>query len=79
MGLLKLLIIGTAAAAGYNYMTKKRADGTSMVDDIKTKAPEWMEKAKPYMDKAKPFIDKLKTQSPSATSSGDMGFNNVNN
>jgi len=53
MGLIKLLIVGAAAAAGYNYLTKKRADGTSIVDDIKNKAPEWMEKAKPYVDKFK--------------------------
>ena len=51
MGIVKLLLVGAAAAVAYNYLTKKRADGTSLADDIKTQAPEWMDKAKPYIDK----------------------------
>ncbi len=48
MGLFKNLMIGAAVVAGINYITKKRPDGTSLVDDFKDKAPEWMEKAKRF-------------------------------
>ncbi|WP_207535155.1 YtxH domain-containing protein [Desertivirga arenae] len=59
MGLFRLLVTGAAVAAGVHYVTKKRPDGTSIMDDLKAKAPEWKEKAKPYMDKAKPYMDKV--------------------
>lgn len=62
MGLLRLLVTGAAVAAGAHYITKKRPDGTSIADDLKAKAPEWMEKAKPYTDKVKPYIDQVKGQ-----------------
>ncbi|QPH40197.1 YtxH domain-containing protein [Pedobacter endophyticus] len=49
MGLLKTAIIGAAVYAGFKYLTKKDpATGKSIVDDVKEKAPEWMEKAKDY-------------------------------
>ena len=48
MGLLKLIAVGAAVAYGINYATKKRADGRSLMDDVKEKAPEWMNKAKEY-------------------------------
>jgi len=48
MSLFKNLLIGAAVVAGVNYITKKRPDGRSMVDDIKEKAPEWMNKAKEF-------------------------------
>ncbi len=53
MNLIKLLAVGAAAAYGVNELTKKRADGRSMVDNLKEKAPEWMEKARPYIDQLK--------------------------
>ena len=53
MGMLKLMVVGAAVAAGIHYITKKREDGTSIMDDIKEKAPEWMDKAKPLMDQVK--------------------------
>ena len=53
MNLIKLLAVGAAAAYGVNELTKKRADGRSMVDNIKERAPEWMEKARPYIDQVK--------------------------
>ncbi|GGE53531.1 hypothetical protein EV200_102444 [Pedobacter psychrotolerans] len=41
MGLLKYVIIGTAAVYGLNYITKKRLiDGKSIVDDLIEKTPE---------------------------------------
>ena len=48
MGLFKNLIIGAAVVAGVNYITKKRPDGKSMVDDLKEKAPDWINKAKEF-------------------------------
>ena len=53
MGLFRLLVTGAAVAAGVHYITKKRPDGTSIADDLKAKAPEWMEKAKPYINQVK--------------------------
>lgn len=49
MGLLKTAIVGAAIYAGIKYITKKDPiTGKSVVDDLKDKAPEWMEKAKDY-------------------------------
>lgn len=46
MGLLKTALIGAAVYGAVKYLTKKDITGRSMVDDIKDKAPEWMEKVK---------------------------------
>ena len=46
MGLLKTALIGAAVYGAIKYLTKKDVTGRSMVDDIKEKAPEWMEKVK---------------------------------
>jgi hypothetical protein len=46
MGLLKTALIGAAVYGAIKYMTKKDENGRSIVDNIKDKAPEWMEKAK---------------------------------
>lgn len=46
MGLLKTALIGAAVYGAVKYLTKKDVNGRSMVDDIKEKAPEWMEKVK---------------------------------
>jgi len=48
MRLLTLMIAGAAVAYGINYVTRKREDGTSIMDDLTNKAPEWMEKGKQY-------------------------------
>jgi len=49
MGILKTALIGAAIYAGVKYITKKDPiTGKSVVDDLKDKAPEWMEKAKDY-------------------------------
>ena len=54
MGLLKMIIVGAAVAAGVKYATKKREeDGRSMVDDFKDNIPEWKEKAMQFKDKIK--------------------------
>lgn len=46
MGLLKTALIGAAVYGAIKYLTKKDINGRSMVDDIKEKAPGWMEKIK---------------------------------
>lgn len=50
MGLLKTALIGAAVYGAIKYVTKKDVNGRSMVDDLKDKAPEWMEKAKSLRD-----------------------------
>ncbi|MBC7744997.1 MAG: YtxH domain-containing protein [Flavobacterium sp.] len=57
MGFIKSLVIGAALVAGVNYITKKRPDGTSLVDDIKDKAPEWINKAKDFANQKKDMIN----------------------
>jgi hypothetical protein len=52
MGLLKYAILGAAAVYGFKYVTKKRAtDGKSLIDDLKGKAPEFVDKIKNYSEK----------------------------
>lgn len=46
MGILKTALIGAAVYGAIKYLTKKDITGRSVVDDIKDKAPEWMEKVK---------------------------------
>ena len=46
MSIIRFALIGAAIAYGINHITKKRADGTSIMDDLADKAPEWMDKGK---------------------------------
>lgn len=46
MGLFKTALIGAAVYGAVKYLTKKDALGHSKMDEIKEKAPEWLEKAK---------------------------------
>ncbi len=47
MGLLKKAIIGAAIYGAYKYITKPdEVTGKTIVDDLKEKAPEWIDKAK---------------------------------
>jgi hypothetical protein len=48
MKLATLIIAGTAIAAGITYITRKREDGTSILDELTNKAPGWIEKGKQY-------------------------------
>lgn len=56
MGILKFAIIGAAVAYGITELTKKRENGTSLLDDLTDNAPDWMEKAKAYASQA---VDKV--------------------
>ena len=54
MGLLKYAILGAAAVYGLKYASKKRAtDGKSLIDDLKEKAPEYVDKVKNYGERIK--------------------------
>lgn len=48
MGLFRTALIGAAIYGAIKYITKKDETGRSMVDDLKDKAPEWMDKAKNF-------------------------------
>lgn len=50
MGLLKTVLLGAAAYGAYKYATKKDDTGRSIMDDIKDKAPEYMDKAKRFKE-----------------------------
>lgn len=50
MGLFRTILLGAAAYGAYKYATKKDANGRSMVDDIKDRAPEWKEKIMNFKD-----------------------------
>ncbi|WEK17587.1 MAG: YtxH domain-containing protein [Candidatus Pedobacter colombiensis] len=53
MGLLKTALIGAAVYGAIKYITKKDINGRSLADDLKDKAPEWMEKVKSVKDEFK--------------------------
>ncbi|TDQ11921.1 YtxH domain-containing protein [Pedobacter metabolipauper] len=53
MGLLKTALIGAALYGTIKYINKKDINGRSIADDIKEKAPEWLEKAKEYTQEMK--------------------------
>lgn len=72
MGFIKNLVIGAAVVAGVNYITKKRPDGSSLVDDIKEKAPEWMNKAKEFGNQKRDrFSSNKSNSSPTIPTSMD--------
>lgn len=51
MGLVKTALIGAAVYGAFKYLTKKdELTGLSKLDDIKERAPEWMDKLKSYTD-----------------------------
>jgi len=52
MSILKFIIVGAAVGYGINYITKKNADGRSIIDDLADNAPDWFDKAKQFADEA---------------------------
>ena len=48
MNILKMALIGVGVAYSIQYLTKKRADGTSVMDDLLNKGTELMDKGKEY-------------------------------
>ena len=62
MSIFRFIVLGAAVAAGVNYVTKKRPDGKSIVDDVSEKAPEWMDKAKQYTNQIKEQLTTFQTR-----------------
>ncbi len=60
MGLLKTALIGAAVYGAIKYITKKDETGRSIVDDLKERAPEWMDKAKGFKSDMQMKYDNLK-------------------
>lgn len=49
MGLFRKAIIGAAIYGAYKYITKPDGvTGKTIVDDLKEKAPEWLDQAKSF-------------------------------
>jgi len=48
MSHLKTFLLGMATAYGIYYITKKREDGTSILDDLKDNPSFFLNKAKDY-------------------------------
>ena len=57
MSLLRFIVVGAAVGYGINYITKKGADGRSILDDFTDKAPDWFDTAKKFADDA---VDQVK-------------------
>jgi hypothetical protein len=56
MSILKYAILGAVVALGVNQLTKRREDGSSLLDDLTERSPEFVDKAKDYAAQA---IDNL--------------------
>ncbi|PJJ79788.1 hypothetical protein [Mucilaginibacter auburnensis] len=48
MNIIKFALVGAAVAYGVNYITKKREDGTSILDEFLDNPPSWMNDAKEF-------------------------------
>ena len=46
MGILRTALIGAAVYSAVKYLTKKDALGRTKMDEIRDKAPQWIEKAR---------------------------------
>lgn len=57
MNILKFIALGAAVAYGVSYLTKRDANGHSIVDDVLDKAPDLVNNLKKYgqdaLEKAK--------------------------
>lgn len=65
MSILKSLILGAAAAYGIQHITKKRADGSSILSDFMDNPPDFVNKAKDYAtETAVNITDTVKNKIP---------------
>jgi hypothetical protein len=56
MGIIKYAILGAAVAFGIKQLTKKRENGTSVLDDFAEQSPELVDKVKGFANQA---VDQL--------------------
>lgn len=59
MNILRFIAIGAAVAYGVSYLTKRDANGRSIVDDVLDKAPDWADNLKKYGQDA---LEKVKAK-----------------
>jgi hypothetical protein len=52
MSILKYAVLGAVVALGINQLMKKREDGSSLMDDLTERSPEFADKAKEYATQA---------------------------
>ncbi len=65
MNILKFAIIGAAVGYGVYYVTKKREDGTSILEELAEQAPEWFNKGKQYASQTIDQVtDSIKSHAP---------------
>jgi hypothetical protein len=63
MNILKYAVLGAIVALGVNYITAKREDGTSILDELTDRSPELMDRMKNYATQAVDHLsDNLKTR-----------------
>jgi len=48
MSIFRFALVGAAVGYGIYQLTKKREDGTTLLDELVDKTPEWFEKGKQY-------------------------------
>lgn len=58
MGLFKTALISATIYGVIKYVTKRDINGRSIADDIRDKAPEWIEKAKNLKQELKVELEK---------------------
>lgn len=69
MNILRFALLGAAAGFVIYELTKKRSDGTSIVEEVIDKSPEWLERGKNYAAQA---VDEL-TETVSTKASDVIG------
>ncbi len=50
MGFIKNALIGIAVYQAVKYLTKQDEFGRTKIDEIKDRAPEWMDKARTFKE-----------------------------
>jgi len=58
MGFIRTLVIGAAISYGIQYVTKKRKDGTSILDDLINDPSDFVNKAQDFATEAVDHVAK---------------------
>ena len=48
MSIFRFALVGAAVGYGIYQLTKKREDGSTLLDELVEKTPQWFEKGKQY-------------------------------